>query len=274
MSTAFATIRRRNSSFLLDRHYRHPVHHNLVTSSSSRLIVQSPGGNYPQVPIFHAWTCPIRRPLTLYASPGMPLPAPLPGGGITPPPASPVFPGTPNGGVGPPTQPPNAGWPHHVFWCYSNVLNPYGPSETAGAGASPSGSPSPPAPGGTPTGGGTTPGGGAPMPPVSSPPVPFGVNSNGLAIVLLGSGAFDEVDCSDPPGQDAKGVIVVFEEICPQGRRWEHVAISNGDGTYNSKNGLSPHTPAMAWGELNSIYGGASRPNCKQNYRCFRKVQP
>lgn len=218
-----------------------------------------PSASYPSVPLYTALMCPNGGKVYLFGSPGF--------GG---PDSNGNPPGTPTGGGGgsPPVPPPGP-HPVHGFYCYSNALNPYGPHPIPGEGAWPvlPGLIGPP----PPTGGGGLPSGGGGEPVPLGPPnpntdfVPFGPEATGALRILMSSGAFDECICdpaTSPPPAGTRVAILRYNGI--KGRLI-HLMVSNGDGTYNSKNGTTPHTEVISWIEVSNIY---VKPG--DQIRCFK----
>lgn len=221
-------------------------------------VLASPGEGYPAVPVWVTCTCPTPFPIVLYGSPGIPPPAPpypLPGQPTSNPPT-------------PPTCPP------HQYWCYSHAVSPFPPPPSPGGGAPAPLPPTPPT--GTPSRPTSSPT--APNPPAPQPPVPFGPNASGIDDILNRSGCYIKVNCGNPPTQSPAGTIIVFVVKCPGRAPYiSHACISNGDGTANSKNGTTPHTPNITWEELLAIYapGGPGGPQCAHGTveaYCYKRV--
>lgn len=241
-----------------------------------RMSLPAPG--YPSLPMWSAWTCPIPYPIKLLGLaaplPGTPSPPANPG----PPPGTPAS--RPAGSTGTPPVPPYPGggpWPPNMFFCHPNTFNPYGPSGTPGSGAPGGTTPAPLPPTSTPSGPPPAPSGGSA--PGSSPPVPFGPDGNSAAVILLKSGCYTPVDCpvEGPvlgPGFTTAGTIVTFWVVCNGSESLAHSAISNGNGTLNSKNGTFPHTPDISFWDVYELYTSptAAPINCSVVVRCFQKT--
>ncbi len=248
------------------------LHGVTFTFSSEVQQLSVPVGEYPAMPMWDAWTCPNRVPITLYGSPGLPIaPPPYPLPGI---PTSPIT----SGGTYPP--PPAGLGGSHVFWCYGNALAPYGPCTTPGAGGNPNSGPFPQiAPGGsTPVTPSQSPPALGPVPP-PWPPVPFGVDAAGMLRVVHDSGCYAPVPNPAPtvsPGTTPTGTLIVIYACHPDGSaEITHACLSNGDGTINSKNGTTPHTPTIQWETLVNQYGTPGRDmpvGTIMKYRCYRRT--
>lgn len=240
----------------------------LLSLSLERQVVTSPGGDYPAVPVWKAWTCPNSVPILLYGSIALPP--------VLPPYSLPGVP-TSAGTSGAPAPLPAGGtWNPgpHAFWCYSNALSPYGPCTVPGLG----GWPAPPSIPSTPAPGASTPVSPAQSPPIGPPPtpwppVPFGPDAEGMRRIVLLSGCYSPID--PIPAIIPAGTLVVIWAAYPDGSvKITHACLSNGDGTVNSKNGLTPHTPALTWEQLANGYGTNgpwATPGAKVYVALYRK---
>lgn len=73
-------------------------------------------------------------------------------------------------------------------------------------------------------------------------------NIYGDAVPAVLAAGYDRVECPKPL---PKGHIIVY--YTPKGDV-AHSAVSNGDGTFNSKNGALPHTPKLSKADMDKLY--------------------